>query len=143
MLRLYKKEKLRGTTRIDAVFASGRSLIAYPLRAVFVTGPAAGHDEAPARFLVSVPKKKLRHAVDRVKMRRRVREAYRLQRHLLVPALTAHGVSVDIAFTYLSSHLHPYRAVEEKMSQLLSRIATLAIPAPTAHGDTQENTLPR
>ncbi len=124
--RLYKSEKLCGVTRIDRLFAVGRSLIAYPLRAVFDFGPEAAGDAAPARFLVSVPKKKLRHAVDRVLIRRRVREAYRLNRALLLPALAASGRSVDVAFTYLSSSLKDYGTIEERMRQLLERIAAQA-----------------
>lgn len=123
--RLYKSEKLCGVTRIDGLFATGHSLIAYPLRAVFdVAG--AEPQVAPARFLVSVPKKKLRRAVDRVLIRRRVREAYRLNRALLLPTLAAHGRRVDVAFVYLSSSLKDYGIIEEKMRQLLNRIAAQA-----------------
>lgn len=120
--RLYKSEKLCGVTRIDGLFATGQSLIAYPLRAVFDVAGAEPH-MASARFLVSVPKKKLRRAVDRVLIRRRVREAYRLNRALLLPTLAAHGRCVDMAFVYLSSSLKDYGIIEEKMRQLLNRIA--------------------
>lgn len=123
--RLYKSEKLCGVTRIDGLFATGQSLIAYPLRAVFDVAGAEPH-VAPARFLVSVPKKKLRRAVDRVLIRRRVREAYRLNRALLLPTLAAHGRRVDMAFVYLSSSLKDYGIIEEKMRQLLNRIAVQA-----------------
>ena len=135
--RFYKCEKLCGVTRIDSLFATGHSLIAYPLRAVFSMAEAE-RDVAPARFLVSVPKKKLRRAVDRVLIRRRVREAYRLNRALLLPALAAHGRRVDVAFVYLSSSLKDYGIIEEKMRQLLERIAA---HAGNQDGTPQENIL--
>ena len=71
-LRLDKREKLRGKTRVDGIFVAGTSVIAYPLRAVFMVERDTGGETAAARFLVSIPKKKIRHAVDRVLLRRRV-----------------------------------------------------------------------
>lgn len=75
--------------------------------------------DAPVQFLVSVPKKRLRHAVDRVLMRRRIREAYRLQRqNLPVPD----GLMVDVAFMYVGKGLEPYALVERAMKKLLGRL---------------------
>lgn len=82
-LRLYKKEKLCSTVAIEQLFMRGgegvQGALAYPLRAVWRKNPRRSSD-APVAFVVSIPKKRLRHAVDRVQMRRRVREAYRLAR---------------------------------------------------------------
>ena len=75
-----------------------------------------------AQFLITVPKKRLRHAVDRVTMRRRMREAYRLGRE----ALTA-SVPVDIAFIYVADTITPYEPTRRAVSKILGRIsATLA-----------------
>ena len=98
--------------------------------------PHGENGTAPARFLVSVPKKKLRHAVDRVLIRRRTREAYRLNRAALLPALEAKGRRVDVAFVYLSSSLSDYGVIEEKMRQLLERIAAQA----SEHDGTSQET---
>ncbi len=107
-LRLYKIEKLCSETAISRLFARNdsevRSALAYPLRLAWrvdrqrrVTVP---------RFLVSVPKKRLRHAVDRVTMRRRIREAFRLHhQEFSMPE----GVRIDVAFVYVDSKLHSYR----------------------------------
>lgn len=122
--RLYKSEKLCSTRDIEQVFShQGRSVTAYPLRAIFTT--QAGSQ--PARFLISVPKKRHRHAVDRVLLRRRVREAYRLNRELLNPALAAAGLHVDVAFIYLSEKIKPYAVIEAKMREILHRIASQAV----------------
>ena len=71
--RLYKREKLRSVSAIDALFSHKPGIagvMAFPVRAVWrLDGTRAGG----TRFLVSVPKKRLRHAVDRVAMRRRIR----------------------------------------------------------------------
>ncbi len=122
--KLYKREKLCSRTAIDQAFAHGHSVMAYPLRAVYTLGEA--RPEAPARFMITIPKKKMHRAVKRVLLRRRTREAYRLNRPLLLPALEQEGKSVDMAIVYLSTHVAPYAVIEEKMRDILSRIAQAA-----------------
>lgn len=125
--RLYKSEKLCSRTAIDRLFHEGNSYIAYPLRAVYAPHPAS---DVPARFLITIPKKKIRHAVDRVLLRRRTREAYRLmRRELLHPQLEQAGMSIDIAFLYLSDEIAPFSIISTKMKQLLERIANAAAKA--------------
>ena len=128
--RLYKKEKLRGETTVARLFdrsdEDNKSTLAFPLRAAFRL-----NDKRTAtcpRFLISIPKKRLRHAVDRVKMRRRVREAYRLNRHL-IPA----DLPVDIAFIYIAPELKDYATVEHAVSKLLSRITRTLLPPSAPH----------
>lgn len=99
-------------------------MIAYPLRAVWLAVPSGeGKHPVAARFLVSIPKKRVRHAVDRVLLRRRTREAYRLNRHLL-DAIEGEGVTVLIGFNWLANHEYNYTTIERSMQELLSKIAT-------------------
>ncbi len=126
-LRLYKKEKLCSEIAIDALFsrrvscvgATGAAL-SYPLRIVWRRNNGRPRG-AEFQFLISVPKKKLRHAVDRVTMRRRIREAYRLNRDLLPPEEA--GRRVDMAFVYVADSLQPYAAVERSVRKLIKRMA--------------------
>lgn len=123
--RLYKTEKLCSKLEIDSVFGGkGKGVTAYPLRAVYTV---ATDDTAPTRFLISIPKKRHRHAVDRVLLRRRVREAYRLNRHLINQALTEARLHVNVVFIYLSDKILPYTAIERRMQDLLIRIAAEAL----------------
>lgn len=123
-LRLYKDERLCGVTAIDALFAPQSRVagvisgtMAYPWRAVWRVNPR--REGCPARFVIMVPKKRLRRAVDRVAMRRRCREAYRLNRHLL-PSLTT---GVDIAFVFVGSQLVSYEVTRASMVRMLGRVA--------------------
>ena len=128
-LRLYKKEKLCSQIAISQLFGAEsrepdnapqiRSAIAYPLRCVWRDNPRRASD-APLQFLISVPKKRLRHAVDRVLMRRRTREAFRLLRHEHQPQP---GRRIDVAFVYVGNGLEPYARVERAMARLLKTIA--------------------
>lgn len=122
--KLKKDEKLCSRTAVDLLFGEGKSLMAFPLRAAYRLRPRG---EYPVQFLISIPKKRIRHAVGRVTLRRRVREAYRLNRRELLQApLGETGWGVDIAFVYLDSSLAPYSVINEKMISLLNRIAQAA-----------------
>lgn len=121
-LRLYKKEKLCSAVAISKLFsrdAAALSSLSFPLRAVWMLNPDRRSD-APIQFLVSIPKKKVRHAVDRVKMRRRVREAFRLHHHEYP---LPDGVRIDLAFIYIDSSLHDFGRVEKAVCRLLENIS--------------------
>ncbi len=134
-LRLYKKEKLCSTVAIERLFTrdgQSHAALEYPLRAVWRENPGRRSD-APLAFVVSVPKRRLRHAVDRVAMRRRIREAYRLMRPgYPMPA----GTRVDVAFIYLADGLLPYSRVEGAMRRIMAKIQASLAPAEAA-GDEQ------
>ena len=120
-LRLYKIEKLCSETAIERLFsrtdAAVSSTLSYPLRLAWRVDRERSV-ECP-RFLVSIPKKRLRHAVDRVAMRRKVCEAYRLNRHLI-----GRDLPVDLAFIYVADKLLPYQRVESAVKRLLSQVAS-------------------
>lgn len=118
--RLYKIEKLRSEIAIGQLFDRSNpavdSIMAYPLRASWKLND---HRQAQCpQFLVSIPKKRVRHAVDRVLMRRRVREAYRLNRHLF-PS----DRPIDIALIYVANELLPYDRIENSVKRILSKIS--------------------
>ena len=137
-LRLYKTEKLCSKIEIDKLYREGTSVIAYPLRAVFlVVPPRPDKRQVPARFLISIPKKRIRHAVDRVTLRRRTRESFRLNRHLLYPTATSHNVTVLIGFNWLAQRSYDYAAIERRMQELLTRIAQSITPSPASNHVTE------
>ena len=111
---LGKSHKLCSTTAIDRLFAGRdaavRSALAYPVRMVWAPAPDGDPrpGEQPVCFFISIPKKRLRHAVDRVAMRRRIREAYRLAR---LEHPMPEGARLDVAFIYvLVSLMHSENA---------------------------------
>ena len=120
---LGKKEKLCSQRAIEHLFSrSGTdfSALAYPLR-VIAAGNSGRCSDAPVAFLISIPKKRLRHAVDRVTMRRRVREAYRLNRDCCpLPA----AARIDVAFVYVADKLVSYSSVERSVRRLLGALGT-------------------
>lgn len=117
-----KRERLVSLRLIDELFGGGhsRSVAAFPLRAVFMQRPRGAHDE-PLQMLISVPKKYFHHAVDRNRVKRQVREAWRLHKSLLAEAL-ASDKQLLIAFIWTSDTLLPTSAVAERVANLTRRI---------------------
>lgn len=133
-LRFRKAARLRHRSLVEGLFSSGNGMYDYPLRMVwrrlsrsemessFRNGVPKGIDRL--QMMVTVPKKKRRHAVDRVLMRRRIREAYRLNRIPLLDAVRSlpDGDYVQIAFIYLHNDNMPFADIERKMSKLLDKL---------------------
>lgn len=133
-LRMGKSERLHHRTLVEGLFAEGKSMYEFPLRMVWRWMPAEKLDSsfrngrpagiAPVQMMVTIPKKKRRHAVDRVLMRRRIREAYRMNRMPLREALgqlPADGF-LQIAFIYLHNENAEYAELEPKMRKLLAKL---------------------
>ncbi|MBQ3129404.1 MAG: ribonuclease P protein component [Bacteroidaceae bacterium] len=122
---LKKAERLCSKKAIDALFTGtdSKSLSAYPIRIVY-----RHTEEAGIRILVSVSKKRFRHAVDRNRAKRQIREAYRLNKHRLDDIAQASS-GMDIAFIWLTDRHQPSQLVTAKMVSLLDKIAQSA-PTP-------------
>ena len=113
-----KSERLCSKKRIDQLFAGdGHSFSAYPLRAVYKEVDS----EQPLQLLISVSKRRFKHAVDRNRTKRLIREAYRLNKHLLLDQLGEKHI--DVAFMWISDQLSDFATVETKVKNLLQRIA--------------------
>ncbi len=111
---LQKSERLCSRKAMEALFATGhQSYSAYPLRAVFLPT-----EESGVRFLVSVSKRFFKRAVRRNRIKRQIREAYRLNKHLLQPAQGG----VNVAFLWSSNQEIATADVAMKMRILLKRI---------------------
>lgn len=122
---LPKRERLCARKDIDALFGGeGRAMTSFPIRAVYAKAVADSHSPA-AQMMVSVPKKHIRHAVGRNRIKRQVREAYRLNKPLLSGALdvlTAQGRCLHIAFIWLDDRQRTSEDVTRHITALLQRI---------------------
>lgn len=123
---LGKQERLCSRKLIDSLFKGGgsRAMSGFPLRMVYAV--TERHEGEPAaQILVSVPKRCFKRAVKRNRIKRLVREAYRLNKHILADVLERHEpqMSATMAFIYTDSHLHDYATVEQRVRNLLTRLS--------------------
>ena len=121
---LPKQERLCSRKALEELFGGGsKSILAYPVRAVFQKT-----EETGIRIMVSVSKRFFKRAVKRNRIKRQLREAYRLNKRILQPA----EGGLNIAFLWNSNELLPSAKVMEKMQTLLSKINETVADTPSA-----------
>lgn len=94
----------------------------FPIRVVYRLYDRPEYDPVAVQVLLSVPKRHLKHAVARNRVKRQLREAYRLQKEILAEALPE-GNHLDLAFIWLSDDLVDTATVHHRMGNLLARLA--------------------
>ena len=112
--KLPKSEKLRSFGAIRRLFTEGRGGFVYPFRYVVY---AEGAEEMSAEILFSAPKKFLKRANKRNKVRRRMREAYRLNKQLLLASETPR--QIQAALIYSSKEVVYYKTIENATKRIL------------------------
>lgn len=140
-LTLRKSAKLRHRTLVNALFEKGKSVYSGPLRVTF--RPLSGEELAasfkedvpdltgPVQMMITVPKKKRRHAVDRVLMRRRIREAFRLQWRPLRSRIEQDPNirTLSLAIVYLETENKEMAAISSAMESVLGKITRKLYPS--------------
>lgn len=115
-----KAERITGEKRVDAIFAPGKSFISYPLRVVYLQ-----HEQSPIHscsILITVPKKRIKKAVHRNRIKRLIRESYRLNKEL-VNDIEFGEQSLDIAFVYVKDTVSDYKEIQKGVKKALRQIA--------------------
>lgn len=115
------KEHLKSKKTIEKLYAEGNSVTAFPLRAVFLE-QGESEQEPRAVILISVAKKRFRHAVDRNLVKRRIREAYRTSKHPFIEALQNSGKKMAVAILYIDTRHNSTAFIKRKMEKLLESI---------------------
>lgn len=113
-------ERLKSRKAIGALFKTGKSFGQYPLRLVYM--PMEERRSAfPAQFAVSVPRKKFPGAVARNRIRRQLREAWRLNKHRLYRALEKEERQYALMAIYVAQETLPFAEVERAVQQMIRR----------------------
>ena len=122
MRQTFKKhERLHGKKTIDRLFLQGNSFFLHPFIVYHQIVPASGSAPVCA-VLFSVGKKKFPHATQRNLLKRRMREAFRKNKHLLYPFTTARQCNLHLAFVYVKNDLLDYVRMEKKMIAVFDNI---------------------
>jgi ribonuclease P protein component len=114
-----KSERLSSKILIDSLFANGKSIFLYPYRIKFI--PAVEYEVKSNQFLISVPKKLFKRAVDRNLIKRRVKEAYRLHKSTYLNPGEPEEFLL-IAYIYVAKEILDYDPIESKLIESLKRL---------------------
>ena len=115
-----KSERLYLKNDIDNLFRNGQSFLSFPLRIVYMSAPENNTSEAGISILISVPKKRIKRAVGRNRIKRIIRETYRLNK---TPEINVQKEKrLHIAFMYISNEILPYKDMEKAMKKALKKI---------------------
>lgn len=112
-----KEEKLKNKKAIEKLFAEGKSFSHFPIRIVY-----RENELMMNRVAISVSKKHFKHAVDRNLYKRSMREAYRLNKSILLEKSTTY----DLMFLFLSKEKTSYDTIEQALQKVLRRLISIS-----------------
>ena len=120
---LPRSERLRSLKAIRRMFGEGRGGFVYPFRYIWIADKQEGESEGRGiEVMFTVPKKFHKRANKRNLLKRRTREAYRLNREELCERISQAGVEVNLAFIYSTKEVHSYKTVENAVQKILAQV---------------------
>jgi ribonuclease P protein component len=123
MARLYgfpKAEKLKSRNLITGLFSKGSGFSVYPIRVTWM--PVENQEQPFVQAGVSASKKYFKKAVDRNRLKRLLREAYRLQKQELMAAAASSGQHIVVFFLYTGKELASFEEISHAMARALKML---------------------
>ncbi|NJB82174.1 ribonuclease P protein component [Wenyingzhuangia aestuarii] len=117
---LGRDKKLKSRKAIGQLFIEGQSVKEFPIKMIFL--PVPKEQEQITKVAFSVPKRNFKHAVDRNRIKRLLREAYRLHQHEF---FEDHSQVYNIMFIYMQPKMPDYNKVESKLKKLFLKFKSL------------------
>jgi ribonuclease P protein component len=120
-----KKERLNSKKTIDRLFLEGKNFSAFPLVVKYEFSPASDEHKPLVQIAISVPKKKAKLAVDRNRLKRQLREAYRLNKSPLLEKVNKSNQRLALFLIYNGGETEDYHLLETKLKVLLNKVENL------------------
>lgn len=121
-LRFTKAERLKSRKQIDRLFATGKAFSVFPVRTIYQFTPA---ETGTLQVGVTASKKYFKRAVDRNRLKRLMREAFRLQKEELFLLLKETKKSGSVFFIYTDKTIADFETVKAAMAKCLERLSKI------------------
>jgi ribonuclease P protein component len=117
-----KTEKLKSRKVLTGLFTNGKSFSVFPLKVFYSLSEMSEH---PVKAGVGVSARNFKKAVDRNRIKRVLRECYRLNKLSLHDSVAAKQKSVAVFFLYVGKELPEYGMLNEKMKTVLTKLGEI------------------
>lgn len=119
-----KGERLCGIKAVSELFSGGRTLNLPPLRIIYRIVPA-DENLQPVRVLISVPKRNFKKAVDRNLIRRRIKEAWRMNKTILKETISGSASRLEVAIIWNDTVIRSYDETRKSVKEAIGRLTRL------------------
>ena len=116
-----KINRLTSKTQIQRIFTEGNRLYEAPFSVLFLNN--INTDDSNLQIAISVPKKKITSAVKRNLIKRRIREAFRIQNENLISQLEKHDRKIILMIIYSDTKPQNFSLIKSKISLTLQRLS--------------------
>jgi ribonuclease P protein component len=121
-----KRERIKKRKQIDRLFSEGRSFTLRPFKVYFAIND--NKTDPPVQILIAIPKKEYKRPVDRNKIKRRIKEAYRLNKLTLFEHLRQLRINLHVGFVYSgNSVILSYGEIERKLISCLHKLESTIV----------------
>jgi ribonuclease P protein component len=121
MYTFKKEERLCSKKLLEELFHNGSSFLLYPFRITWL--PSALHTDFPVQVVINVSKRRFKRATDRNLLKRRIREAYRLNKEeVLYSFLKGNNLQILLSINYVGKEIADYILIEKKLKTALEKL---------------------
>lgn len=130
---LGKTERVKSRKQIENLFGSGQRLSVFPYRIFYLCQQHPGSGNNSLQFGAGAGTRNFKKAVDRNRIKRLTREAWRLQKNVLTEKLAANNLAMSVFFIYTGKELPAFDLVKEKTALIIEKLLIIADENHTPH----------